>query len=91
MVAGRRWDVSPLLKSGAATEATVRVATTLRNAVPGIALPYSSMRVGLFGLVALVPFRRARSSTCGRPAVAAGRKDRRSSSRSRRREDRRGR
>lgn len=57
-VAGRRWDVSALLTPGA-NELTVRVATTLRNAVPGVALPYSSMRIGLLGPVALVPFGRA--------------------------------
>ncbi|MDO8187260.1 glycosyl hydrolase [Conexibacter sp. JD483] len=57
-VPGRRWDVSPLLKPGA-NELTVRVATTLRNAVPGIAMPYTSMRVGLLGPVSLVPFGRA--------------------------------
>ena len=57
-VPGRRWDVSALLKPGA-NDLTVRVATTLRNAVPGVALPYASMRIGLLGQVRLVPFGRA--------------------------------
>ncbi len=57
-VPGRRWDVSSLLKPGA-NELTVRLASTLRNAVPGIALPYTSMRVGLLGPVTLTPFGRA--------------------------------
>lgn len=57
-VVGRRLDVSGLLKPGA-NELTVRLATTLRNAVPRILVPAVSQQVGLLGPVRLVPFGRA--------------------------------
>ncbi|HST40872.1 MAG TPA: glycosyl hydrolase, partial [Conexibacter sp.] len=63
-VAGRRLDVSGLLKPGA-NELQVRVATTLRNAVPpaaafpGLPVYEGSEEYGLLGPVQLVPFGRA--------------------------------
>ncbi|MDW5596006.1 glycosyl hydrolase [Conexibacter stalactiti] len=59
-VAGRRLDVSALLKPGA-NELKVRLATTLRNAAPRLISPVDPVwqTYGLLGPVKLVPYGRA--------------------------------
>ena len=58
VAAGRRWDVSALLKPGA-NELRVELATALRNAVPSQFPVAFRERYGLLGPVTLTPFGRA--------------------------------